>query len=248
MWLHSVADAQNDPLFRPDPIARPGIHVSLTTSDSVVRDALQQFIYQRYADVYHADVSHFLPFLLAAVSAQEIQAVLGLRPGSCGQFFVEQYLAEPVEKAISNVLLQTDPQTPASAVHRCRVIETGNLASLKGGSQRLFIVLTELLYQAGFDWVCFTATPQITALLQRLGFAPEVLAPASPSCLPDRGLSWGSYYDNKPNVLVGNVQKARQTLIRNELATRVLSECAVDVAAAVSMLAPFSQCEAQARG
>lgn len=248
MWLHSVADTRTEPVCRPEAVARSSVFVSLTTPASGAREALQQFIYQRYADAYQANVSHFLPLMLAAIIAQEIQAVLGLRPGSCGPFFVEQYLSESIEQAIGKVLPTARDQTPAQAIDRHRIIETGNLASLNGGSQRLFIVLTELLYQAGFDWVCFTATPQVASLLQRLGFAPEVLAPAAPTCLPDGGLSWGSYYKNKPNVLVGDVQKARQTLIRNELAKRVLMENAADLAVAVEVLSPFSLHEINIRG
>lgn len=233
MWLHSVADIKTEPVSRPDSASRMRSRITLTGPGSAIRAELQHFIHQRYAEAYQADVNHFLPLLLASVTGSDIQGVLGLRPGSAGGFFVEQYLAEPVEKAIATVTRQT--------VDRTRVIETGNLASVKGGSQRLFIVLTELLFQAGFEWVCFTATPQVAALLQRLGFAPEVLASADPACLCDGGRSWGSYYRNKPSVLVGDVTKARQTLLRNELAMRLLQDSEDEVRAAVAALTAFSQ-------
>lgn len=240
MWLHSVADIKTEPVLRPDPASLIRNRITLVGPESSVRRALQNFIHQRYAEAYQADVSHFLPLLLASVTGSDIQGVLGLRPGSAGRFFVEQYLADPIELAITTVTGQT--------VDRTRVIETGNLASIKGGSQRLFIVLTELLWQAGFDWVCFTATPQVASLLQRLGFAPEVLASADPACLSDSGRSWGSYYRNKPSVLVGDVTKARHTLLRNELAMRLLQDSAEEVQAAVAALTAFSRRAATDRG
>ncbi|MDO8908579.1 MAG: thermostable hemolysin [Pseudohongiella sp.] len=193
--------------------------------------ALHAFISRRYAETYQAVVTHFLPLLLASVNDQRTQGVLGLRPGAVGQFFSEQYLDTPIEHAISAVVHQP--------VERRHIIETGNLASMKGGSQRLFIVLTELLYQSGFDWICFTATPLVAALLHRLGFAPEVLANADPSRLPDAGQSWGCYYDNQPNVLVGDVRKARDTLTRNEIASRILQEHSSELAAASRVLAAY---------
>lgn len=248
MWLHSVADIQTQPVFRPDTTARTRTQITLSTPGAATRARLQDFIHRRYAETYQADVSHFLPLLLSSASEQEVQAVLGLQPGASGRFFVEQYLSAPIEDIISKVRQQAGTNLPPVIVDRRRVIETGNLASLKGGSQRLFIVLTELLYQAGFDWVCFTATPQVAALLQRLGFAPEILAKADPACLADGGRSWGSYYQNNPSVLVGDVQKARQTLIRNELATRLLQESACELQDAIKVLSTFSRQEDKTHG
>jgi hypothetical protein len=204
------------------------VQINLYAEQSAAAPELQRFICQRYAETYQAIVTHFLPLLLASVNDQGVQGVLGLRPGATGIFFSEQYLDTSIEQAISAALHQP--------VERKHVIETGNLASVKGGSQRLFIALTELLFQSGFYWICFTATPQVAALLHRLGFAPEVLAKADPSKLPDAGQSWGCYYDNQPNVLVGDVRKARDTLIRNEIARRILQEHSAELAVASRIL------------
>jgi hypothetical protein len=220
--------AHPDPAMTPHTSTKSVWQIALNTPASAQSAVLHDFIRHRYADTYQAQVSHFLPLLLASSTAQGFQGVLGLQPGMTGRFFVEQYLDSPIEQHISNATRQP--------VDRRRIIETGNLASLKGGSQRLFIVLTELLFQAGFDWVCFTATPQVAALLSRLGFAPEVLGRADPARLPDQGLSWGSYYQHQPNVLAGDVRKARATLMRNEIAMRLLHEHADELASAVSIL------------
>jgi hypothetical protein len=237
MWPQPVA--QPEAVLTPFASRKSGWQITLDNAASAQTPVLHQFIRQRYADTYQAHINHFLPLLLASFTTSVVQGVLGLQPGISGQFFVEQYFDTSIEQQISKATGQT--------VDRRQVIETGNLASMKGGSQRLFIVLTELLYQAGFHWVCFTATPQVQALLQRLGFAPELLGPADPARLPDCGQQWGSYYQNQPNVLAGDVHKARETLIKNEIATRLLQEHADELALAVSVLTSAGAHTASAR-
>lgn len=226
MWPQPVAHPE--PVLTPLSSQKSRWQITLDHAVSVQTTELRQFIRQRYADTYQAHINHFLPLLLASFTPSGVQGVLGLQPGMAGQFFVEQYFDTTIEQQISKATGQ--------AVDRRQVIETGNLASMQGGSQRLFIVLTELLYQAGFRWVCFTATPQVQSLLKRLGFAPELLGPADPSRLPDSGQRWGSYYQHQPNVLAGDVHKARETLIKNEIAMRLLQEHADELAQAVSLL------------
>jgi hypothetical protein len=237
MWPQPVA--QPEPVLTPFASRKSGWQITLDNAASAQTPVLHQFIRQRYADTYQAHINHFLPLLLASFTTSGVQGVLGLQPGISGQFFVEQYADIPIEQQIS--------KATGRAVDRRQVIETGNLASMKGGSQRLFIVLTELLYQAGFHWVCFTATPQVQALLHRLGFAPELLGPADPTRLPDCGQQWGSYYQHQPNVLAGDVRRARETLIKNEIAMRLLQEHADELALAVSVLTSAGAHTASAR-
>lgn len=197
------------------------------------RDQLESYIHSRYAETYNANIEHFLPYLLATWGDDAVQGVLGLRPGACGRFFVENYLDAPIESIVSG--LQGAP------VDRSLIIETGNLAGSRGSSQLLFIALTEVLYQAGFRWVTFTATAQVSALLHRLGFAPQEICEADLQRLGAHGKDWGSYYDNKPYVVVGDVAQAWHTLRRNEFAQKVLQEHAVEVAYIVARLRAHSE-------
>jgi hypothetical protein len=190
--------------------------VSLHNVLSPQRQVLENFIQGRYADCYHADVSHFLPLLLAAQAGDSVSGVLGLSPGNRGRFFVENYVEESIEQLITT--------RTGSFTARARIIETGNLAASRGGSQLLFILLTELLYRSGYRWIIFTATIQVNALLQRLGFAPEVVCEASPEKLVNKGKDWGSYYENNPYVLTGDVEQAHSTLERNPFAQKVLQD------------------------
>ena len=56
----------------------------------------------------------------------------------------------------------------------------------------------------GFDWVSFTGTSRIRALLKRIGFHGLAVATADSTRVRD-GDRWGSYYDNEPVVIVGKL-------------------------------------------
>ena len=225
----SVASVTQFPLVTPVVSEQLGLHSPIAFH----REQIEQFIHTRYAETYDADISHFLPLLLASWRDGEVAGVLGLRPGQSGRFFVENYLAQPMESVLSERL--------GESVSRASLIETGNLAGTRGSSQLLFIVLTEVLYRAGFRWVTFTATAQVSALLQRLGFAPQALCEADPRCLGEQAEAWGSYYANRPWVVAGDVVQAHQTLQRNEFAQKLLREHADEIDRIVAELKPCSE-------
>jgi hypothetical protein len=224
-----VASVPNFALATPVATEQLSLHSPLAFH----RQEIEQFIHSRYAETYDADISHFLPWLLASWREGEVAGVLGLRPGQSGRFFVENYLAQPMEAVLSERLGET--------VSRASLIETGNLAGTRGSSQLLFIVLTEVLYRAGFRWVTFTATAQVSALLQRLGFAPQALCEADPRSLGEHASAWGSYYANRPWVVAGDVVQAHQTLQRNEFAQKLLREHATEIDQIVAELKPCSE-------
>lgn len=199
--------------------------------DSPQRSLLEDYIHTRYAETYQSDITHFLPILLATWSDNQLQGVLGLRPGVCGDFFVEKYLDAPVEEIVT---LRSGVQ-----VAREHIIETGNLAGSRGSSQLLFIALTEVLQRAGFRWVTFTATTQVNALLQRLGFAPQAICQADPDRLGEQKKAWGTYYDNRPCVVMGDVEQAYRTLQGNEFARKILADHESELAAIVAQLQKY---------
>lgn len=192
------------------------------------RSELEGFIHARYAAIYQANIRHFLPFLLASWQGTQLQGALGLRPGAAGAFFVENYLDASIESIVA--------QQQGEYVPREQIIETGNLAGSRGSSQLLFVVLTEVLYKAGFRWITFTATPMVINLLHRLGFAPQAICEADVSRLGEQAQDWGSYYDNRPSVVIGNIEQAHQTLQGNEIALKLLQDYRGQIDAIVSAL------------
>lgn len=186
----------------------------LHSADAPQRSVLEAFVHARYADTYQADITHFLPYLLATRHEESLQGVVGLRPGASGAFFVEQYLDAPIEQVIA--------ANRGLPVDRSQVIETGNLAANRGGSQLLFVVLTEVLHRAGYRWITFTATGQVISLLHKLCFEPQVLCAADPQRLGEQIRDWGTYYDQCPSVVIGDLQPAHHTLQQNEFVQKLL--------------------------
>lgn len=200
----------------------------LHDSYAPARAELEAFVHSRYAAIYQANIQYFLPFFLATWQGSLLQGVLGLRPGASGTFFVENYLDSRIENIVA--------QQQGAYVPREQIVETGNLVGSRGSSQLLFVMLTEVLYRAGFRWITFTATPLVINSLNRLGFAPQVLCEANVARLGAHAKEWGSYYDNKPSVAIGNIEQAYRTLQNNELALKLLQEYRVQIDAVVSTL------------
>ncbi len=141
-------------------------HLSLHLSGDHGRGELEHFIHERFACVHQADVQHYLPELLALQGSHgRLIAAAGMRPASEGPLFLERYLDEPLESAVSRV-------TGASPDRNC-MVEVGNLASLSAGSARIMIIaVTWLLAMRGLEWVAFTGAATLFNSFQRLGLVP----------------------------------------------------------------------------
>ncbi|MFJ4453835.1 thermostable hemolysin [Pseudomonas sp. NPDC089392] len=175
-------------------------HLSLHLHHDPGRGELEHFIHQCFSDVHHADVHHYLPELLALRDSHgRLIAAAGVRPASSGLLFLERYLDEPLESAITRVAGVTLPR-------EC-MVEVGNLASLSAGSARIMITaVTWLLATRELRWVAFTGASTLINSFQRLGLVPTVVAQADPSRLDEPAEHWGHYYDQHPHVFVGDIR------------------------------------------
>lgn len=180
--------------------------LSLALKDDVERGAVEGFIRDRFAAVHHAEINHFLPELLALVDSHaRLTAAVGARLAVAEPLFIEQYLHNPIEHAVS--LIADSP------VERRQIVEVGNLASRNAGSARLIIVaMTWLLARHGLEWVVFTGAATLINSFQRLGLDPLLLCDADPSRLTEGQEHWGSYYDQHPQVFVGNIRYGLEQL------------------------------------
>ncbi|MEJ2315949.1 MAG: thermostable hemolysin [Gammaproteobacteria bacterium] len=164
------------------------------------RREIEQFVYDRFAASYGADIRHFLPVLMALRAGDgRIQAVLGMRPAEHDRLFLETYLDRPIEERLA---IET-----GSPVDRASVMEVGNLAvSSKGGGRHLITVLTSYLHASGHQWVVFTIGPVLQNSFRRLGLPLIDLGPANAEDLDARErAAWGSYYAQRPRVMAGRV-------------------------------------------
>jgi len=186
--------------------------IDLISTSHDARRKVENFIHQRFAESYHANITHFMPYLLRIREngSGTWSAVAGLRPATSPSnstpLFVEHYLDLPIEQSIS---AQAD-----HPVDRKEIVEIGNLAEgTPGGGRLAIIALTGFLTGCGFHWVVFTAIPTLANAFPRLGMDPLTLANATPDALDcDEQQEWGAYYDQNPTVMCGDITNAFHTL------------------------------------
>ena len=169
-------------------------------TDETRRPVFEAYIQQRFRKAHGADIRHFMPELFGLHNAcGELCAVAGVRLAHTEALFLERYLDEPIDPLISAAANQT--------VDRTGIVEVGNLAAGDTGSARLSIIaITYLLAMGGLEWVAFTGNIGLVNSFHRLGLKPVTLCAADPARLGDDRHSWGSYYDSKPWVHVGNIR------------------------------------------
>jgi len=196
---------------RAERLLLPHMPIQFDQSSSETKSEVETFVAQRFNHHYQAEITHFLPYLLSTKTDDKFTAAMGFQPaGTVTPLFLEQYLSSSIEDEISRVTKQ--------AVARNTIAEVGNLTSVhRGTSQLLFILTIAVLHEAGFEWSVFTATKQVQQLLARLNLVTITLCEANPDVLIDKQQSWGSYYDDKPNVLIGNLTDAYALLTQHEV-------------------------------
>jgi hypothetical protein len=178
----------------------PQMTLTRTLPDDAQRETFEAFIQQRFRKAHGADIRHFMPELFGVHNSDgELCAVAGVRRAHLQQLFLERYLDEPIEPLIS---VAAD-----RPVDRNGIVEVGNLAASDTGSARLSIIaITYLLAMGGLEWVTFTGNIGLVNSFHRLGLKPVTLCAADPARLGDERQHWGSYYESKPWVHVGNIR------------------------------------------
>ena len=157
------------------------------------------FVASVFARHYGATVDHFAPHLMTLEDAGEIAAVAGWRGAGEESLFLENYLDQPVEDAVSALA--------GRPVERRHIVEVGHLAvERRGASVDVILTLAAHLDRLGFEWVVFTATHQLIGIFGRLGLPPLALAPADPARLGADAARWGSYYTKHPVVVAGRIR------------------------------------------
>jgi hypothetical protein len=178
----------------------PQMSLAQALPDEPARPVFEAFIQHRFRKAHGADIRHFMPELFGMRNAaEELCAVVGVRLADGEPLFLERYLDEPI-----------DPLISAAAEHpvdRAAIVEVGNLAASDTGSARLSIIaMTYLLAMGGLEWVAFTGNVGLVNSFHRIGLKPITLCAADPARLGDDRDSWGSYYESKPWVHVGNIR------------------------------------------
>ncbi len=168
------------------------------------RSSIEKFIRDRFWQAYTAKPAIHVPELVALCDQQNmLLAAVGLRNASSGRLFLEDYLNQPLDAAISAL----------GPCRRDQIVEIAHLAGVQSGVCRaLFPALTLLLHRRGVQWVAFTGTRSLRVSFERLGVKTLCLGVADPSRLPDGGQGWGHYYEHQPEVLISHLPSGYQTL------------------------------------
>ncbi len=174
------------------------------------RQSLEAFIAQVFSKTYGATVSHFAHTLLGwKDKTGQWVAALGYTPAENQPLFVESYGGKPMETQVSERL--------GSALNRQTLVEVGNLAATSAGAARMLIANAVIhLHRMGFSWVVFTATRALLNSFDRLEVKAFELGAADPARLPDRGQSWGTYYNSRPSIMSGSITLAYLSLMAKQ--------------------------------
>lgn len=171
------------------------------------RQAAERFVSSCFKQHYGAEITHFMPMLMSLSDQHdELKAVLGFRYADHKPLFLENYLERPVEQILSAKI-----KIP---VDRSRLVEVGNLAvNTPGGGRWLITALTAYLSTTGSEWALFTISPLLYNVFSRMGLELVDLAEARREALPPQEQArWGSYYDQKPRVMAGNIAHGHSVL------------------------------------
>jgi hypothetical protein len=171
------------------------------------RMTAERFVSACFKQHYGAEIAHFMPLLMSLSDHQQrVMAVLGFRHGSDEPLFLENYLDLPAEQ-----LLAAKLKIP---VDRTRLVEVGNLAvTSAGGGRWLITALTAYLSNTAAEWALFTIGPVLYNAFTRLGLELIELAEARLESLPlEERARWGSYYDQRPKVMAGNIAHGNEVL------------------------------------
>lgn len=168
------------------------------------RSQVEDFIRNIFLKHHGAELTHFSPSLLAIFNQEnKVDAALGYRLARKEPLFLEHYLDQSIESLVSNYL--------GKNIERSSIGETGNLASSDAKScKALFAYTADYLHQQGIEWFVSTGTGVMRVVYRRLGIKAHVIHDVEKSRLGEEQYSWGSFYEDKPKIILINVAQARQ--------------------------------------
>lgn len=154
---------------------------------------VEDFIKGIYKDKYNADIDVSYPTLMSVKNTEgEILAAVGFRYAVDEPLFLEQYTNHPIENILQ--------------CQRNEIVEIGNLASAgQGASVFLFAALASYLNNRNIRFAAVTGTDFLHRHFERMGLKPQKICDADIQAISSNDQNWGTYYDTKPRVLVGQV-------------------------------------------
>jgi hypothetical protein len=174
-------------------------YISIAGRSGAARRPVERLIEDTYRRSYGSKIFEHYPNLMSVHDADErVLAAVGFRAASEAPLFLEQYLDDPIEAALS--------AATADEIRRDEIIEIGNLASAgRGASVFLFVALAAYLKELDYRFAAVTATDALRRAFEFFRFDPIYLGTADRAALADNGDAWGDYYARNPPVMAGAI-------------------------------------------
>lgn len=173
------------------------------------RAEIEQFISKNFFATCGAKVRFFLPVLLSLRDPDgKLIAACGIRSAGSERLFLEHYMDQPVECLLSEQL--------GAKVNRNDIIEIGNYSVAEmGTSRQLLSAIIDQLHATSKQWAVFTAIQLVRNTLIKQNVFPRVLCDADIKRLPPEEQSdWGSYYEQKPQVMaIRRMERRRENRV-----------------------------------
>ena len=175
------------------------LHLNWVSPQDPGRSAAESFIQQIYRNAFSASVETFSPLLVGFRDhVTDWTAVAGCRYACDGPLYLERYLDEPIEVALSYVAREK--------VLRNDIVEVGQLAAARvGDGRRLIGELRHSLADQGYKWAVCTFTRELRRLFSQMGLTSTVLVAALSEKGVDTQNKWGEYYKHQPVVVAGRL-------------------------------------------
>ncbi len=170
--------------------------VRFAKPDAADRAELEQFIADIFSQAYGAKIKRFMPYLMSLRDPDDkLMAVCGLRSAAIEAPFLETYLDRPIEEVLA--------EHAGVPVERGDIVEIGNFSVAELGMARdLITAINDQLHATSKQWAVFTAVPVLRNAFLKLNMKLEILCDASKDRLPaEEQAEWGSYYEQKPQVM-----------------------------------------------
>ncbi len=161
-------------------------------------------IQRKYRDAFGASLNPTFGSYMHCGDSSESGAALGYKRADLEPLFLETYLDEPIEHAVSRAL--------GSLIRRESIVEIGNFAADNA------LAMVELWGSAANDLgargevAVATLTAPLRRMFARIGLPIHVLAAATPDRLGTDADEWGSYYELDPKVCAGRIVEGQHAL------------------------------------
>ena len=172
------------------------ISASTISASHPNRQEVEQFIYDVFKTSYGAEVTLFMPNLVALRDCEgELMGAFGWKQASDGPLFLEQYLDEPIESLISKTL--------SKQITRNQITKIGNLAVSNPRNAGILIAhIIQHSLDIGIEWCVATAHHSLQNGLVKGGRDVYPLFMADKARLStEEQAKWGSYYNRIPQVV-----------------------------------------------